>query len=144
MHAPMPKIIAHRGASGDAPENTLAAIRLAAEHGASWIEIDANISRDGVPVLHHDDGLDRCSNGQGLVIENTWQQLSKLDSGSWFSETYMNEPVCTLDQCLDLAEDLGLSVNIEIKPCSGWELPTTDAIAAVSYTHLTLPTKRIV
>ena len=129
MHAPMPKIIAHRGASGDAPENTLAAIRLAAEHGASWIEIDANISRDGVPVLHHDDGLDRCSNGQGLVIENTWQQLSKLDSGSWFSETYMNEPVCTLDQCLDLAEDLGLSVNIEIKPCSGWELPTTDAIA---------------
>ena len=53
----MPKIIAHRGASGSAPENTLAAIRLAAEHGATWIEIDVNISSDGVPVLFHDDGL---------------------------------------------------------------------------------------
>lgn len=139
MHTPMPKIIAHRGASGDAPENTLAAIRLAAEHGASWIEIDANISRDGIPVLHHDDGLNRCSNGSGLVIENTWQQLSTLDSGSWFSETYKGEPVCTLDQCLDLAEELGLSINIEIKPCSGWELPTTDAIAACLKQRSKLP-----
>ena len=58
----LPKITAHRGASGDAPENTLAAIRLAAGEGAQWIEVDVNISRDGVPVLHHDDGLERCSN----------------------------------------------------------------------------------
>lgn len=139
MHTPMAKIIAHRGASGDAPENTLSAIRLAAEHGAEWIEIDANISRDGIPVLHHDDDLNRCSNGEGLVIENTWQQLSALDSGSWFSDTYKNEPICTLDQCLDLAEELGLSVNIEIKPCSGWELPATDAIAECLKRRSTLP-----
>ena len=48
----MPKIVAHRGASGDAPENTLAAIRMAADHGATWIEIDVNISRDAVPVSY--------------------------------------------------------------------------------------------
>jgi len=71
----MPKIIAHRGASGDAPENTLAAIKMAADHGATWIEIDVNISRDAVPVLFHDDGLSRCSNGKGLVIEHTLTSL---------------------------------------------------------------------
>lgn len=130
MQALMPKIIAHRGASGDAPENTLAAIRLAATAGATWIEIDVNVSRDGIPVLHHDDDLTRCSNGQGLVIENSWQQLKTLDSGSWHSDKYRNEPICTLAQCLDLVAELGLSVNVEIKPCSGWEIPATQAIAA--------------
>lgn len=125
----MPKVIAHRGASGDAPENTLAAIRLAATAGATWIEIDVNITRDGIPVLHHDDDVTRCSDGQGLVIEKTWQELQCLDSGSWFDEKYRAEPICTLDQCLDLVAELGLSVNIEIKPCSGWEIPATEAIA---------------
>ena len=84
----MPRIIAHRGASGNAPENTLAAIQMASDHGASWIEIDVNISRDGVPVLFHDDGLSRCSNGTGLVIEHSLSSLKSLDAGSWFGDEF--------------------------------------------------------
>lgn len=125
----LPRITAHRGASGNAPENTLAAIRLAAAHGAECIEVDVNISSDGVPVLHHDDGVERCSNGHGLVIEHPAAHLQTLDCGSWFSDEFSGEKIATLDQCLDLALELNLSINLEIKPCSGWELPTTDQIA---------------
>lgn len=127
----MPAIVAHRGASGDAPENTLAAIRHAAKAGATWIEIDVNVSRDGVPVLHHDDDLRRCTNGTGLVIEHNLTELQKLDSGSWFHRDFAGEPVATLQQCLELCEELSLGINLEIKPCSGWEVPTTTSIAEV-------------
>jgi len=135
----MPKIVAHRGASGDAPENTLAAIRMAADHGATWIEIDVNISRDAVPVLFHDDGLSRCSNGDGLVIEHTLESLQSLDMGTWFSAEFAGERIATLDECLALALELKLGINLEIKPCSGWELPTTDAIAELLNSKSTLP-----
>ncbi len=125
----MPMIIAHRGASGSAPENTRAAIQMAAEHGATWIEIDVNISKDGIPVLFHDDGISRCSNGEGLVIEHTLTKLQSLDCGSWFSEQFKGEKIITLEECLELAAEYSLGINLEIKPCSGWELPTADAIA---------------
>lgn len=125
----MPRIIAHRGASGNAPENTLAAIQMASDHGASWIEIDVNISRDGVPVLFHDDGLSRCSNGTGLVIEHSLSSLKSLDAGSWFGDEFKGEGIPTFEECLELASRLKLGINLEIKPCSGWEIPTTDAIA---------------
>ena len=135
----MPGIVAHRGASGDAPENTLAAIRMAADHGASWIEIDVNISADGTPVLFHDDGLERCSNGKGLVIEHTLKTLQSLDCGSWLSKKFTGEKIATLEQCLQLAEECGLGINLEIKPCSGWELPTTDSIAQLLNSKAKLP-----
>jgi len=80
-HITMPAVIAHRGASGHAPENTLAAIHKAHDFGATWIEIDVNISKDGVPVLFHDDGVERCSTGTGLVIEHSLNDLKALDSG---------------------------------------------------------------
>lgn len=137
--ANLPKITAHRGASGSAPENTLAAIRLAAQHGAKWIEIDVNISSDGVPMLHHDDDIKRCSNGQGLVIEHTADYLQSLDGGSWFAADFSGEKIATLDECLDLALELGLSINLEIKPSSGWEIPTTDQITALLSNRETLP-----
>jgi len=135
----MSQITAHRGASGDAPENTLAAIQLAADVGAEWIEIDVNVSRDGIPVLHHDDDLSRCTNGSGLVIESPLDALKQLDSGSWFDTRFRNEKIATLDECLDLCESLDLSVNLEIKPCSGWEIPTTDSIADILHQRSTLP-----
>ena len=135
----MPRIVAHRGASGHAPENTLAAIKLAAEQGATWIEIDVNVSRDGIPLLHHDDGLSRCSNDHGLVIEHNFSTLAKLDSGSWFDPAFAGEPIATLEQCLDLCRALKLSINLEIKPCSGWELPTTRHIAETINAQTELP-----
>ena len=135
----MPRIVAHRGASGHAPENTLAAIKLAAEHGATWIEIDVNVSRDGIPLLHHDDGLSRCTNGNGLVIEHDFAALAKLDSGSWFDAAFAGEPIATLEQCLDLCRELKLAINLEIKPCSGWEVPTTRSIAETINAQAELP-----
>lgn len=135
----MPRIVAHRGASGNAPENSLAAIQMASDHGASWIEIDVNVSRDNVPVLFHDDGLSRCSNGRGLVIEHDLKALKSLDAGSWFSKEFKDERIATLAECLQLATDLKLGINLEIKPCSGWELPTTEAIAEVLNQSSELP-----
>ena len=135
----LPKITAHRGASGDAPENTLAAIRLAANQGAKWIEVDVNISRDGVPVLHHDDGVERCSDGHGLVIEHPAAYLRSLDSGSWYSPEFNGEVIATLDECLDTAIELDLSINLEIKPSSGWEIPTTDQIGKLLSSRRKLP-----
>jgi len=135
----LPRITAHRGASGDAPENTIAAIRLAADQGAEWIEVDVNISSDGIPVLHHDDGVERCSNGSGLVIEHPAARLRSLDSGSWHSKQFKGEKIATLDECLDVALELGLSINLEIKPSSGWEIPTAERIATHLQARLTLP-----
>lgn len=135
----MPAVTAHRGASGDAPENTLAAIKLAAEQGAQWIEIDVNITRDGVAVLHHDDDISRCSDGTGLVIERSAAELRALDGGGWFDPDFEGEPIATLTECLDLCLELDLSINLEIKPSSGWELPTTRAIAETLDNHHALP-----
>lgn len=135
----MPRIIAHRGASGSAPENTRAAIQMASDQGARWIEIDVNISKDGVPVLFHDDGLDRCSDGHGLVIEHNLDALRSLDCGSWFSGEFSGEKILTLDECLQLASECGLGINLEIKPCSGWELPTTESIAQLLNAKKQLP-----
>jgi len=138
-HITMPAVIAHRGASGHAPENTLAAIRKAHDFGATWIEIDVNISKDGVPVLFHDDGVERCSSGSGLVIEHSLTDLKALDCGAWYADEFSNERIATLDECLRLAAQMGMGINLEIKPCSGWEAPTTRAIAETLLRARALP-----
>ena len=73
---PYPKLIAHRGAGKDAPENTLAAFRLGAQHGYTMFECDVKLSKDKELFLLHDDDLDRTTNGKGLAKVVTWQELS--------------------------------------------------------------------
>ncbi|HEY9080087.1 glycerophosphodiester phosphodiesterase family protein [Magnetovibrio sp.] len=124
----LPKIIAHRGASKRAPENTLAAIAEAATLGARAVEFDVTISADGVPVLMHDETLNRCSDGQGPVILKTLAELQALDAGGWFDVRFAGERIPTLEQALELAADRGFSVNLELKPTLGWEAPTVSAI----------------
>lgn len=109
------KITAHRGVSSLAPENTLAAYLKAAEMGVEWIEIDVQLSRDKVPVVIHDQSVNRCTDGKGRVAEMRLDNLQSLDAGSWFSEEFKNERIPTLAQTLLLARDNGLKVNIEIK-----------------------------
>ena len=77
-------VIAHRGASGAAPENTMAAFRKAVELGAGFIETDLQLSRDARLVALHDDTLERTTNGRGPVSSKTLEELRKLDAGSWF------------------------------------------------------------
>ncbi|MDY6846608.1 MAG: glycerophosphodiester phosphodiesterase family protein [Chloroflexota bacterium] len=77
----MPKIIAHRGASAHAPENTMAAFQLALDHGADGVELDVMLSKDHQPVVIHDDTVDRTTNGSGLVKEMTLAEIQSLDAG---------------------------------------------------------------
>ena len=103
----MPKIIAHRGASGHAPENTLAAFQLALDQKADGIELDVMLSADKQVVVIHDETVDRTTNGSGRVRDLTLAQLQKLDAGE-------EEIVPTLEEVLDRFGGKYL-INIELK-----------------------------
>jgi glycerophosphoryl diester phosphodiesterase len=123
------RIVAHRGASRMAPENTLAAFRLAAAQGARWIEFDVSLLGDDAPVVHHDATFERCTDASGPLIGLTATDLAGIDSGRWFGPGYAGEPVATLTQTLDLIETLGLSANLEIKPHKADPAPIALAVA---------------
>jgi len=110
---PRPWVIAHRGASRRAPENTLAAFRLAFELGADGIELDTKLTADGQVVVLHDATLDRTTTGRGPVSRRTLQELRKLDAGVHFGAEFAGEPIPTL---LEVLEALGPQalVNIEV------------------------------
>ena len=127
----LPKVIAHRGASGSAPENTLAAVRRAAELGARWVEVDVMVSRDGHPVIHHDHTLERCTDGAGSLLSCDLQSLRKLDAGSWYGDGFSGERIPTLEDLIALVTERGLGLNLELKPVAGWEGPTARAVAKV-------------
>jgi glycerophosphoryl diester phosphodiesterase len=90
--------IAHRGASGYAPENTFAAYFLALKMKADYLEIDVQMSRDGELVLIHDKTVERTTDGNGLVSEKTLHELKELDAGGWFSGEFKNERIPTLPE----------------------------------------------
>lgn len=126
----VPKLIAHRGASADAPENTLAAFRLAKAQGASWLEFDAMISADEMVLLHHDDSLLRCAGLDVIVSATPYEEIAALDAGSWKGADFAGESVPTLKATLALMAELGLGANVEIKPCEGFEERTAEIVAA--------------
>lgn len=131
----LPKVIGHRGAAGYAPENTLAAISTAADLNIGWVEIDVKLTKDSVPVLMHDETLERTTNGAGKVAEMTWADLQDLDAGSHFSEGYAGEPVPSLEQALDLIIELDLGLNLEFKPCPSRERETVEAALDILSTY---------
>jgi len=93
-------VIAHRGASSYAPENTLAAFDLALELGAHQIELDVHSTRDGHVVVIHDDTVDRTTNGSGPVASQTLAELRQLDAGAWFGATFAGERIPTFEEVL--------------------------------------------
>jgi glycerophosphoryl diester phosphodiesterase len=106
---------AHRGASARSPENTLAAFRAALAAGADSVEFDVRLSVDGVPVVIHDESVDRTTDGTGAVCELSLAELRSLDAGSWKDPGFAGERIPTLDEALEL---LGAAprINIELKP----------------------------
>lgn len=108
-------IFAHRGASMYAPENTMSAFQLAYEQGAEGIEIDVHLSKDGVPVLIHDERVNRTTNGQGFVHDYTYKELKQLNAGSWFSAKFSQESIISLDTFLQWIKSKKLALNIELK-----------------------------
>ncbi len=109
------KIMAHRGLSSLAPENTLSALKLAAEQGYQWVEIDAIALGDGTIVMWHDNSVDRCSDGTGAMSEHNAQSIQSLDCGSWFSKDYQGEKMATIEEAIKLIQSLGLGLNLEFK-----------------------------
>ncbi len=120
-----PPVIAHRGASLSAPENTLAAIRQAREEGANWVELDVKISYDGVPFLMHDETLERTTDGTGFVAEASWTELSRLDAAFSYPPPFRGEGIPHLSDAVNLLLQNNLSLILELKPSPGRAKATT-------------------
>ena len=129
-HWPYPRWVAHRGAGKLAPENTMAAFRLGAQHGYRMFECDAKLSADGVVFLMHDATLDRTTNGKGIGGDRNWSELSQLDAGGWHSRAYAGEPLPTLESLARFCIANDHFLNIEIKPTPGVEQRTGEVVAA--------------
>jgi glycerophosphoryl diester phosphodiesterase len=124
-----PRIVAHRCGGALAPENTLAGLRISARLGCRGVEFDAMLSADGVPVLIHDETLERSTSGQGRVAETESAQLACLDAGRCHHPAFAGEPLPTLATALALCAELGLWANVEIKPAAGQEAETGRVVA---------------
>ncbi|MDG0792616.1 glycerophosphodiester phosphodiesterase [Cohnella ginsengisoli] len=107
-------IIGHRGAAGEAPENTLASFRTAVTQGADAVELDIHLSADGEIVVCHDPTVDRTTDGAGSIALLTVAELKGLDAGSWFDPRYASEKLPLLEEVLALVP-AGIMINIEVK-----------------------------
>ncbi len=121
-----PLIIAHRGSSDEAPENSMAAFHKAIESGCDMIELDVRLSADNVPMVFHDRRLQRTSNSSGPINRKHSRQLTMIDNGSWFSPKFSHERIPLLADVLPLAKK-SIRLNIEIKP----DVVSTDVLSAV-------------
>ena len=128
--------IAHRGASGTAPEHTRAAFVRALELGVDMIEMDLQLSRDGYLVVIHDHDLQRTTNGQGPVREHTLEEMKRLDAGSWFDPKFSGETVMTLEDVIDVVGRRAM-LNLEIKsPPSDWSNTALKTVAVLSHSGI--------
>jgi glycerophosphoryl diester phosphodiesterase len=115
-----PWIVAHRGASGHAPENTIAAFERAVQLGAGFIETDLHLTRDARFVAIHDNTLGRTTNGHGIVGDHTLAELRQLDAGMWFDRQFMEQRIPTLDEVLEFARTHDVVFYLEIKYGAAW------------------------
>lgn len=115
-----PWVIAHRGASGHAPENTLVAFERAVELGAGFIETDLHLTRDARFVAIHDRTLERTTNGQGAVRNFTLPQLRELEAGMWYDRKYMGERIPAIEEVLAFARKHDIVFYLELKYEAAW------------------------
>ncbi|XP_061686527.1 glycerophosphodiester phosphodiesterase 1 isoform X2 [Syngnathoides biaculeatus] len=110
-------VVAHRGGGHDAPENTIAAIRLASKNGASGVELDLEFSADGVPILMHDESVDRTTNGSGLLSQIRYADLSKLDAAAKhrLRDKFAGEKIPRLEQAVEECIKLQLTIYFDVK-----------------------------
>lgn len=127
----LPKLIGHRGLKGLAPENTLAAINKAKEHGFSWVEFDVMLAACGEAVIFHDHLLSRTTNASGYIARKSFAELCQLDAGAWFNHAYTGERIPTLAAALEFLKQQQLQANIEIKPTRGADIATAQKVLQV-------------
>jgi glycerophosphoryl diester phosphodiesterase len=114
-------IIGHRGAAGEAPENTLGAFRLALEQGCQGIELDVHLSADGRLIVCHDETLDRTTDRSGRIHDMRAEEIREADAGAWFSEKFRGEKVPYLEEVFELTPP-GIMINVEVKHIYGGRL----------------------
>ena len=124
-------IIAHRGASAYAPENTLAAFKKASHFAPVWVEFDVQLAACGTPIVLHDSSVDRTTNGHGEVSTMSYEDIKKLDAGSWFRNEFSGEHIPTFEEVLLCLKACNLPANIEIKA----NAETTETVLAMLKTH---------
>lgn len=110
-----PPVIAHRGASAYAPENTMLAFTKAAQLGIKWIEFDVMQTSDGALVIFHDETLDRIAQVPGKIVQSAYAYLHTLDVGKWFTPIFSGEKIPDLSQVTEFLSQHNMSANIEIK-----------------------------
>ncbi|KLN60966.1 hypothetical protein WH96_11075 [Kiloniella spongiae] len=121
----LPKVQAHRGAKGIRPENTMASLREALDQGVRWTEFDVKLSKDGVPIIYHDQDLKRTSGIDELVKDYSFDELQEFEAGAWFDEQYRGEKIPSLEEFLLFHIEHDLHPNIELKPSDGEEEETS-------------------
>ncbi len=124
-----PRIIAHRCGGALAPENSLAGLEIAARLGCAGVEFDVMLSQDAVPLLIHDETLERTTTGQGKVAQLSAEQIRACDNGKPHHKAFAGSRVPSFDEALTALDRLGLWANIEIKPAAGHEVATGEAVA---------------
>jgi glycerophosphoryl diester phosphodiesterase len=129
---PFPRVLAHRGGGTLAPENTLAAIAEGHRRGFRGVEFDAMLASDAVPVLIHDDTLERTTSGHGEVGAHTAEELGALDAGRWHSPAFAGEPVPRFEAAVRWCRAHDVWINIEIKPAPGAAMRTGAAVGRLT------------
>ena len=127
----MPAVVAHRCGGTLAPENTLIGLELAVAHHCAAVEFDVMLSGSSTPILIHDETLQRTTDGRGRVSDTPDAALFALDAGAWKSPDFTGQRIPRLSETLDRCVALGLAVNAEIKPASGFDEATGRAAAAL-------------
>jgi glycerophosphoryl diester phosphodiesterase len=130
MKIKTPFVIGHRGAAGQAPENTAAAFKKAAQLCARWVEFDVRLTRDGQPIVFHDETLERTTDGHGRILDLDWEDIQEVDAGQWYDRKYLAERILTLQEAIAILQSLGLGANVEIKSTPGREVESGHTIAA--------------
>ena len=128
-HPQTPRIIAHRGDSANFPENTIAAFKAALAEPIDGIELDVQLTRDGVPVVFHDRNLKRVAGLNKAIHECSYSELSKLDVGAWFAPQFSGQRIPALQEVLDLiAPHAELLVEIKHRASRNWNFHAAKTI----------------
>ena len=125
----LPKLIGHRGVKNLAPENTIESIKLAKQLGLKWVEIDVKVSKDLIPILLHDDTLERTANNKEFPNKLNYRNIKKLDAGLFFYNKITNIYIPTLSEILLFCSNNNIGLNIELKPNLDFRVENNLAIA---------------